>query len=73
MTGTTTETTLEAKPGAKGNTTNLTDSKDHIVDSINNCKLRTDNADKALSFLSNILDFTDLAVDLTNRTKPTDA
>jgi hypothetical protein len=47
-----TETTSEAELGAE-------DSKDHIVNGIDNCKPRTDRTDKELGFLDNILDFTD--------------
>jgi hypothetical protein len=42
------------------------------VDSIDNCKPGTDNTDRELSFLDEILDFTDPAVDLTDCTKLTD-
>jgi hypothetical protein len=67
-----TETALEAKPGAEGDTTDLTDNKDHIVDSIDNCKLRIDRTDKELDFSNDISDFTGHTVDLTERTKLTD-
>ena len=74
-----TETTLEAKPEAKDDNTNLTNSKDYIVDSTNNCKLGIGKIDKELGFLNsisdNILDFIDPTVEsmgCTNCTKPTD-
>jgi hypothetical protein len=75
----TTKTTPKAKLEAKDNNTNLTDSKDCIVDSTNNCKLRISKTDRELGFLNsildNILDFTDPTVEsmgCTDCTKPTD-
>ena len=73
-----TKTTLEAKLEAKDDNTNLTNSKDCIVNSTNNYKLGISKTDKELSFLNsildNILDFTDLTIESTSRTnytKPT--
>ena len=75
----TTETTPEAKPEAKDDNTNLTDSKDCIVDSTDNCKPGIGRTDKELGFLDsisdNISDFTDPTVEstgCTDCTKPTD-
>jgi len=87
ITRTAIETTLDAKAGAGDSaidsTSNLrTDSKDCIVDSIDNCKLRIDRTDRELGFSDNILDtldnisdFTGPTVESTGRTdctKPTD-
>jgi len=49
-TGTATETTSEAKPRAKDNNTNLTDNKDHIVDSTDNCRLGMTGRTESLAF-----------------------
>ena len=82
-TRTITETTLDAKPGAKDSaidstSNSRTNSKDCIVDSTDNCKLGIGRTDRELGFsdstLDDISDFTGPTVEstgCTDCTKPT--